>query len=113
MKAQDLWQAHYQTLSMIFLWEFIELNVNSNMIIKNEKHVEFNISIAKCFLEYTNFKDYLIEFKCLCCNKNYQQKFDKKLEEQFFNTYKFSNHDNKKFISLLQKDVYPYEQMDY
>ena len=25
------------------------------------------------FLEYTNFKDNLIEYKCLCCNKNYQK----------------------------------------
>ena len=24
-----------------------------------------------CFLKYTNFKDDLIEYKCLCCNKNY------------------------------------------
>ena len=30
-----------------------------------------------CFLEYTNFKDDLIEYKCLCCDK-YQQKFDEK-----------------------------------
>ena len=30
-----------------------------------------------CFLEYTHFKDDLIEYKCLCCKKNYQQKFDK------------------------------------
>ena len=29
-----------------------------------------------CFLEYTNFKEDLVEFKGLCCNKNYQQKFD-------------------------------------
>ena len=28
-----------------------------------------------CFLEYTNFKDDLIEYKCLCCNKSYQQKY--------------------------------------
>ena len=28
------------------------------------------------FLEYTNFKDDLVEYKCLCCNKNYQHKFD-------------------------------------
>ena len=34
-----------------------------------------------CFLEYTNFKDDLIKYKCLCCNKNYQQKFDEKLME--------------------------------
>ena len=25
-----------------------------------------------CFLEYTKFKDDLIEYKCLCCNKKYQ-----------------------------------------
>ena len=37
-----------------------------------------------CFLEYTNFMDDLIEYKCLYCNKNYQQKFDEKLKERFF-----------------------------
>ena len=36
-----------------------------------------------CFLEYINFKDNLIEYKCLCCNKNPQQKFDQKLKERF------------------------------
>ena len=34
------------------------------------------------------------------------------MKERFLNTYKFSNHDNNKFILLLQKDVYPYEYMD-
>ena len=65
-----------------------------------------------CFLEYTNFKDYLIEYKCLCCSKSYRRKFDEKLKKQFFNIYKFSNHDNNKFILLLRKGVYPYEYMD-
>ena len=55
------------------------------------------------FLEYTNFNDDLTEYKCLCCNKHYQQKFDEKLKEQFFNGYKFSNHDKNKFILLLGK----------
>ena len=76
-----------------------------------------------------NFKDDLIEYKCLCCNNNYQQKFDeklqerffntyifwnhdKKLKERFFNTYKFWNHDKDKSILLLRKGVYPYEYMD-
>ena len=27
-----------------------------------------------CFLEYTNFKDDLIEYRCLGCNKNFQKK---------------------------------------
>ena len=42
-------------------------------------------------------------------NKNCLHKFDEKLKERFFNTYWFSNHDNKKFILLLRKGVYPYE----
>ena len=32
-----------------------------------------------CFLEYANFKDNLIEYKCLCFNKNYQHMLDEKL----------------------------------
>ena len=48
----------------------------------------------------------------MCCKKNYQQKFDENLKERFFNTYKFSNHDNNKIILLLRKNVYPYEYMD-
>ena len=31
-----------------------------------------------CFLEYIRFKDNLIEYKCLCCNMNYQKKKKKK-----------------------------------
>ena len=74
--------------------------------------MELNICIANVFLNTKNFKDDLIEYKCLSCNKSYQRKLDEKLKERFFNTYKFSNHDNNKFILLLQKVVYPYEYMD-
>ena len=48
--AQDLWQVPYQILSIIFLKEFIELNVNLDTMIKNVKHGELNISIATVFL---------------------------------------------------------------
>ena len=41
---------------------------------------------CECFLEYTNFKDDLIEYKCSCCNKNYQKEFDGNLKKRFFNT---------------------------
>ena len=79
------------------------------MMIKNLKLAESNISIAcDCFREYTNFKDYLIEYKCLLCNKNCQRKFEKKWT---IFKYKHSNHDNNKFVLLLQKDVYPDEYM--
>ena len=45
------------------------------------------------FLEYTNVKDDLIDYKCLCCD-NYQQKFDKKLKEWFLNAYNYSKNYN-------------------
>ena len=47
----------------------------------------------------------------LSISKIYHQKFDESLKERFFNTYKFSNHDNNKFILLLQKGVYHYDKM--
>ena len=45
----------------------------------------FKYKYCYCFLEYTHFQDNLIEHKCLCCNKNYQHKFDEKLRERCFN----------------------------
>ena len=50
MIAQDLWQAHHQILSIIFLKKFIELNVNKDMMIKKVKLVELSVSIATIFL---------------------------------------------------------------
>ena len=49
--AQDLWQNH-QNLSIIFLKEFIELNVNADTIIK----VVLNISIATVILNSQTLK---------------------------------------------------------
>ena len=34
------------------------------------------------------------------------------LIERLFNTLTFCNHDNNKFVLLLQKDVYTYENMN-
>ena len=68
--------------------------------------------VCDCFLEYTSFKDDLIEYKCLWHNKNYQQKFDKKLIESQRNDFlkeEFSNHDNNKLVLLLRKDVHAHE----
>ena len=57
---------------------------------------------CNCFVEYTDLKNDLIEYKYLCCNKCYQKKFDKNLKGRFFNTYNFSNRDKSKFISFLR-----------
>ena len=54
--AQELGPAHYQILSTIFLKEFIELNINTYMMIKNVKHAELNISIATVFLNMQTLK---------------------------------------------------------
>ena len=54
--------------------------------------------VCDCFLQYTNFKDDLKKYNCLCCNKNYRKNFHEELKEQFFKTYKFSNHDKNKFF---------------
>ena len=67
---------------------------------------EITYKYCDCFLEYLNFKDGLIEYKCLFCKKNCQHKCDEKLKERIFNTCKFSNHDRNKFILLLRKVVY-------
>ena len=41
---------------------------------KKYKTCEIKCKNWDCFLEYINFKDDLIECKCLCCNKSCQQK---------------------------------------
>ena len=43
-------QAHYQILSIIILKEFIELNVNTSIMVKNVKLVELDITIVTVFL---------------------------------------------------------------
>ena len=81
---------------------------------KNVKHVKLNRSIATAFLNAQIWfdKDALVEYKCLRWNSNYQHKFDEKLKERFFNTYKFSNHNDDKFILLLWKVVYHSKYMN-
>ena len=56
----------------------------------DEKCETFGIKnkYCDCSLEYTNLKHVSIEYKCLCCNKKYQLKFEEKLKERFFNIYK-------------------------
>ena len=48
--AQDLWQAYYQILSIIFLKDFIKLNLNMDMKIKTVKLSELTTTIATVFL---------------------------------------------------------------
>ena len=54
-----------------------------NMMIKKCETCGIKYKHCDCFLEHANFKDDLIEYKCLSCNKIYQRKFDEKLKGKF------------------------------
>ena len=44
--------------------------------------------------------------------QKFPKKFDENLKNRFINTYKFSNNYINKFILLLRKVAYLYENMD-
>ena len=67
---------------------------------KKYENYEIKYKYCNCFLENKSFKDNLIEYKCLCCHKHYQQKFDEKLNKRFFNKYKFSNEKVLTFMNI-------------
>ena len=58
--TQDLWQAHYPILLIILLKEFMKLNVNICMIMKNLKWVELNYLIHTHFLTMVSVKFILL-----------------------------------------------------
>ena len=67
-------------------WKNDEMMKKSKVYIIKYKYCDF-------LLEYMNFKEYLIEYKCLRCSNSHQQKFDEMLKEQFFNICKLSQDD--------------------
>ena len=80
--------------------EPIKSSVNMDTIIKDVKN-GIKDKDRERYLEYANIKDDFSIYKCSCCNKNYQKKFDEDLKKRFISTYKFSNYDINKFIFLL------------
>ena len=67
---------------------------------------------CKSYLDYMGTKDEQLIFRCFECKKKYEKDFNKELIKKFANIYEFCNEDINKFILLLRKGVYPYEQMD-
>ena len=62
----------------------IKCKVVKNVTGKKCETYVIKYKYCHCFLEYMSFKDNLIEYKCLCCNKTYQHKLDKKLKGTIF-----------------------------
>ena len=67
---------------------------------------------CKSCLKYISTNDSQLMFKCLKCDKNHNENFNKALIKRFAKTYKFWGGDIDKFILLLRKGVYPYQYMD-
>ena len=64
-----------------------------------------------CYLEYKNFTEYSVKYKCLSCNKDYSNIIDEELKKRSKSTFRFSNSDINKFILLLRNGVYLYDYM--
>ena len=63
-------------LFIYIIYLTIKVNAKTDTKIKNVKLFCLLSRKHKYTTEYTNFKDDLIEYKCSCHNKNYQQNFD-------------------------------------
>ena len=61
------------------------------------------MKLVEFYIKYVTVKYGLIEYKCSCSNKNYQQNFGKELNERFFNIYKFSNHETRSLFYCCKK----------
>ena len=57
-------------------------------------------------LEYTNVKNDLLIYKCLCSDRNYQNYFDEGIEKGFGNTNNFFGLCINKFLLMLRKVIY-------
>ena len=80
---------------------------NLSEIIHNNKCLDCN----SC-LDYIKIKNEKLLLKCFNCNTYYKMKFNKDLIKKSKNIYSFCNNDLNKFVLLLRKGVYPYEDMD-
>ena len=89
------------------LYSLSSLVVNLSEGLHNDKCID-----CESCLDYMITKDDQLIFRCFECKKNYEKDFNKELINRFSSTYEFCNKDMNKFILLLRKGVYPYENMD-
>ena len=66
---------------------------------------------CKSKLDYRSFEDDQLIFRCFESKKNYEQDFNKDLNNRFPNKYRFCNEDMNKLVLLLRRAFYPYEHM--
>ena len=61
--------------------------------------------------DFMGIKDNQLSYKCKKCNKKWLKPVNE-LIKKFSSIYQFCNGDLNKFVLLLSKGVYPYEDMD-
>ena len=90
---QFIYRARFMTSSLSNLVNSLSggLHRIKSKLGHDDKKCRIKYKYSDYFLEYTNFKDDLIEYKYLSCNKSYRHKFDEELKERFFNAYNFSS----------------------
>ena len=76
--VQDLWPAHYQISNNNLSEGIHRIKCKYGRDDKKCRTCGIKNKHCDCFLDYTNFKEDLIKYKCFSCNKNYQQKFNEK-----------------------------------
>ena len=100
MIAVDSCEVNYQTLLITYL----KLTIRIAKDAWREKNIK-----SEC--GFIGFKDNRLNYRCKeCSNESY--KSINGLTEKFPNAYQFCNGDFNKFVLLLRKGVYPYEDMD-
>ena len=77
-------------------------------MIKNVKLVKLNAKTEINLLNTQTLKIIRQNSNVCVVIRIIKRRFDESLKKLFFNICKFSNHDNNKFILLLQKGIYPY-----
>ena len=101
----------YKT-KFIFSYRFM-----SSSLLKPVDNLSEGLHNNKCLdcescLDYIKTKNEKLILKCFNCKQNYEKDFNTELIKRFANTYEFCNKNLNKFVLLLRKGVYPYENMD-
>ena len=81
-------------------------NSLSNLVDNIPKGIrKFKCKDCDCFLEYKSFKDNLVKYKCLSCNKDYSKRIDEELKKRFKNTFRSSKDDIKYYLVIKKGNL--------
>ena len=124
----------YITLTVPIQKEAARIDKNGEEITKNKSHILQRFMTSSLSNLANNLSERIYKIRCtlniatiflnikilkmIWQNTNVYvvtkiiNKFHEKSKELFLNTYKYSTEYNNKFISFLQKGIYPYENID-